>query len=190
MDTICDIIKLAKGEVTMFTTRNIVVAGLMTALVTVGTMLIQIPTGTSGYVHLGDSMVYFAGVLFGPVLGGLAAGLGSFLADMLSGYALYAVPTFIIKGLDAVLIAVIYKLVSGHTGSSKRKMLAYVIAFLCGSVLMTSGYFVFETFMYGMEGAIVGVIPNLFQGTVGGAISIPFFLLFSKTSFIHAIEQR
>jgi uncharacterized membrane protein len=174
----------------MFTTRNIIVAGLMAALVTVGTMLIQIPVGLSGYVHLGDSMVYFAGVLFGPVLGGLAAGLGSFLADMLSGYAVYALPTFVIKGLDAVVIALVYKVISGKTESSKRKMTAYIIAFVCGSILMASGYFLFETFMYGMEAAIVGVIPNLFQGTVGGAISIPFFLLFSRTDFIHAVEHR
>jgi len=174
----------------MFTTRNIIVAGLMAALVTVGTMLIQIPVGLSGYVHLGDSMVYFAGVLFGPVLGGLAAGLGSFLADMLSGYAVYALPTFVIKGLDAVVIALVYKMISGKTESSKRKMTAYIIAFVCGSILMASGYFLFETFMYGMEAAIVGVIPNLFQGAVGGAISIPFFLLFSRTDFIHAVEHR
>jgi len=174
----------------MFTTRNIVVAGLMAALVTVGTMLIQIPVGMSGYVHLGDSMVYFSGVLFGPVLGGLAAGLGSFLADMLSGYAVYAIPTFIIKGLDAVVIALLYKMIAGNGGSSKRKLTAYIIAFLGGSIVMTSGYFLFETFMYGMEGAIVGLIPNMFQGTVGGAISIPFFLLFTKVDFMQAIAHR
>ncbi len=174
----------------MFTTKNIVVAGLMAALVTVGTMLIQIPIGMSGYVHLGDSMVYFAGIMFGPVLGGLAAGLGSFLADMLSGYAVYAVPTFIIKGLDAAVIALVYKMISGKTESSTRKMTAYVIAFLAGSVVMASGYFLFETFMYGLEGAVVGIIPNLFQGTVGGLISIPFFLLFTKTNVLHAIGNR
>jgi len=174
----------------MFTTKNIVVAGLMAALVTVGTMLIQIPIGMSGYVHLGDSMVYFAGIMFGPVLGGLAAGLGSFLADMLSGYAVYAVPTFIIKGLDAAVIALVYKMISGKTESSTRKMTAYVIAFLAGSVVMASGYFLFETFMYGVEGAVVGIIPNLFQGTVGGLISIPFFLLFTKTNVLHAIGNR
>ncbi|MBN2899167.1 MAG: ECF transporter S component [Clostridia bacterium] len=174
----------------MFTTRSIVAAGLMAALVTVGTMLIQIPVGISGYVHLGDSMVYFAGVIFGPVIGGLAAAIGSFLADMLSGYAVYAIPTFIIKGLDAVVIALVYKLLSGGSASSTRKITAYTIAFLCGTLLMASGYFLFETFMYGMEGAIVAVIPNLFQGAVGGVISIPFFLLFSKSNAIHALEQR
>lgn len=174
----------------MFTTRNIVIAGLMAALVTVGTMLIQIPVGMSGYVHLGDSMVYFSGIMFGPVLGGLAAGLGSFLADMLSGYAVYAVPTFIIKALDAAVIALIYKMISGNGESATRKMAAYVIAFIGGSVVMASGYFLFETFMYGVEGAVVGVVPNLFQGIVGGAISIPFFLLFTKSNLIHVTQQR
>lgn len=174
----------------MFTTRNIVVAGLMAALVTVGTMLIQIPSGISGYVHLGDSMVYFAGIMFGPILGGLAAGLGSFLADMLSGYAVYAIPTFIIKALDAATIALIYKMISGKTESATRKMTAYVIAFLGGTMVMVSGYFLFETFMYGIEGAIVAIIPNFFQGTIGGVISIPFFLLFTKSNVLQVIEHR
>lgn len=174
----------------MFTTKNIVTAGLMAALVTVGTMLIQIPTGVSGYVHLGDSMVYFSGIIFGPVLGGLAAGLGSFLADVLSGYAVYAVPTFIIKALDAAVIALIYKLIAGHTASATRKMTAYVIAFFGGSVIMASGYFLFETFLYGVEGSIVGVIPNLFQGLVGGIISVPFFLLVTKSNVLQAMTQR
>lgn len=174
----------------MFTTRNIVVAGLMAALVTVGTMLIQIPVGLSGYVHLGDSMVYLSGVLFGPVLGGLAAGLGSFFADMMSGYAVYALPTFIIKALDAAAIAIVYKMVSRGSESITRKMIAYVLAFIVGSIVMASGYFLFETFLYGVGGAAVGVVANLFQGVVGGAISVPFFLLFTKTNFVQAIERR
>lgn len=174
----------------MFTTRNIVVAGLMAALVTVGTMLIQIPVGVSGYVHLGDSMVYLSGILLGPVLGGLAAGLGSFLADMMSGYAVYALPTFIIKGLDAVTIAVVYKLISKENASTTRKTVAYVVAFVAGSIVMTSGYFLFATFLYGVGGAILSVIPNLFQGVVGGAISIPFFLIVTKANFIQAIGKR
>ncbi len=189
-DTIHGMLFLVKGEMHMFTTRNIVVAGLVAALVTVGTMLIQIPVGVSGYVHLGDSMVYLSGILLGPVLGGLAAGLGSFLADMMSGYAVYALPTFIIKGLDAATIALVYKMISGGSDSSTRKTFAYVVAFIGGSVVMTSGYFLFASFLYGVGGAALSVLPNLFQGVVGGVVSIPFFLLFTTARFTQAIEKR
>lgn len=174
----------------MFTTKNIVIAGLMTALVTVGTMIIKMPVGIGGYVHLGDSMVYLSGIVLGPVLGGLTAGLGSFLADMLSGYAFYAVPTFIIKALDALVVALIYKLISGKGALFARKVTAYVIAFIGGTVVMVSGYFLFETVAYGMGGAMASLFPNIFQGIVGGLISIPFFILFTESALSYVVKQK
>lgn len=162
------------------TTKKIVLAGVMAALVTVGTMLIQIPTGISGYVHLGDSIIYFAGIALGPVLGGLASGIGSMFADIFSGYALYAIPTLIIKGLDGFIIGFLYSKLSKEEFSINRKLVIYVLSFAAGTIFMVSGYFIFETFMYGIEGSVVAIVPNMFQGIVGGAISIPLFLVYVK----------
>ncbi len=168
----------------MFNTRNIILAGLFAAMVTVGTMIIQIPVGVSGYIHLGDSMIYLSGVILGPVLAPICSGLGSFLADMMSGYAVYAVPTFIIKGLDALVVALVYRAILGKSSSMNKKMIAYIVSFVAGTVVMCSGYFLFETIMYGMSGALLSLMPNIFQGVVGGVLSVPVFVVLTKINFI------
>ena len=58
------------------------------ALICVATMVIQIPIPL-GYAHLGDCMILLATYLLGPVAGMLASGIGSAMADILTGYANY-----------------------------------------------------------------------------------------------------
>jgi len=99
-----------------FKTKQLAVSGLMAALVMVGTMLVQVPTPTKGYIHIGDSMVYLCGIILGPFTGGLAAGVGSLLADVSTGYGIYAPATFVIKALDAAAVGCFYNLLTA--GSS------------------------------------------------------------------------
>lgn len=83
-------------------TKKIVLAALMAALTIVGsairvTMPIDI-AGTTSF-HLGNIMCALSGILLGPWLGGLAAGLGSFLYDMTNPlYVSEAWMTFLMKG--------------------------------------------------------------------------------------------
>ena len=71
-------------------TRKLVYAALFAALTCVMTMIVKIPVpATGGYVNLGDCVVLLAGWVLGPMYGGAAAGLGSMLADLVSGYPLY-----------------------------------------------------------------------------------------------------
>lgn len=86
-------------------TRKYVLTGLMTALVFILTYLIKIPVPyTSGYIHLGDSMIYISVMVLGPVFGAFASGIGSMLADIAAGYLHYAVPTLVIKSLMALVM--------------------------------------------------------------------------------------
>ena len=70
--------------------RKLVLAALLAALTAVATMIIRIPTPTQGYIHLGDGMVLICGILLGPGLGALAAGIGSMMADLIGGYMAWA----------------------------------------------------------------------------------------------------
>lgn len=88
--------------------RKIILTGLMIALVFVSTSIIKIPT-TNGYIHLGDGFVFISACLLGPFYGAIAAGTGSMLADLLSPYAQWALPTFIIKSLMALIMGLIIK---------------------------------------------------------------------------------
>lgn len=64
----------------------------------------QIPIpATQGYVNIGDSIVLISAIFFGPQVGFVAGGLGSGLADLLSGYPQWAIATFIIKGIEGLV---------------------------------------------------------------------------------------
>ena len=59
--------------------KTIVVYALMSALVTVTTFAIRIPMpATDGYLNLGDAIVLFCGVVFGPLAGLIAGGIGGY----------------------------------------------------------------------------------------------------------------
>ena len=87
---------------------RLVYTALFTALTTVATLVIQVPSPMSGYVNLGDAMVLLSAWILGPVYGTAAAGIGSMLADLLSGYAYYAPGTLIIKCLMAFVAAQVF----------------------------------------------------------------------------------
>lgn len=171
------------------TTKKLVAAGLMAALITVGTMIISVPTPTKGYIHIGDSLVYLSGILLGPVIGGLAAGIGSLLSDLFLGYAVYAVPTFIIKALDAVVVGTIYLKFTNEESSLTKKMASYILAFVFGGAIMAFGYLIFESFLYGFLPATAGLAGNIVQAIGGGIIGFPLLVALEKAGLRKLIEK-
>ena len=83
-------------------TRYLVLTALFAAAVAATTayiLHIPLPTPTGGYVHVGDALIYLAATLL-PLPWAMAAGaVGGAVADLLSGAAQWALPTFIIKML-------------------------------------------------------------------------------------------
>ncbi len=159
-------------------TKKLVYLGIFAALVLVSTWMIKIPIPT-GYIHLGDAMVYLSGALLGPI-GALAAGLGSLLADIMAGYASYALPTFVIKSLDALMVAVIFKGLAKKSDSGQVELVKLVGAMLVGGAVMVSGYFAYELFV-APEYAFVNIPFNVIQassGVVIAALVYPFIARF------------
>ena len=94
-------------------TRRIAMAGLLAALTAVGSAIrITVPVdlvGTSS-IHLGNIFCALSGVLLGPGLGGLAAGLGSAIYDMTNPlYIGECWLTFLMKGAYALAAGLVYK---------------------------------------------------------------------------------
>ena len=98
-------------------TRKLVIAALLAALTCVATMIVKIPSPMKGYLNLGDCVVLLSGWILSPGYGFLAAGLGSALADLLSGYVTYAPATFVIKGLMALVAYLGFKMLHKQLGS-------------------------------------------------------------------------
>ena len=141
-------------------TRRLVYGSLTAALIALLTAYVKLPVPiTNGYIHLGDGAIFLSAILLGPYAG-IAAAVGSALADALFGYYIYIIPTFIIKGLMGLL--------AGLFAGSSPKITARNIAVYVGcELLMTAGYFLFETFFYGIGAAAGAIGPNLIQGAAG-----------------------
>lgn len=167
-------------------TRNLVITALMTAMTCIATMIVKIPSPTGGYIHLGDGLVLLSGILLGPIWGGLAAGLGSMLADILSSYAIYAPGTFVIKALAAVAGSFVFHAFSKATISVRTKSLFVVIAGIIGGIVVTLGYFIFEsTFMgMGVGPSLLNVPFNIVQNLFGIIVSTFLFPVLTKVSVI------
>lgn len=99
------------------TTKKIVLTGLLAALTVVGSGLritIPIDIGGNTSFHLGNIICALSGILLGPWMGGLAAGLGSAIYDMLNPlYIAECWLTFLMKGA--------YGLVAGFVAWGGKK---------------------------------------------------------------------
>ena len=157
-------------------TKKIVMAALMAALTCVATMVIKIPSPLNGYLNLGDGIVLTAGWLMAPGYGFAAAGLGSALADLFSGYLTYAPATFIIKGLMALVACYGHKLLHKRMGN----LPAGIISGIAAEILMVLGYYVFEGFLYGFVPSAVNILPNGIQGVAGLILGIVLMKVFEK----------
>ena len=159
-------------------TKEIVMAALMAALACVATMIIKIPSPLKGYLNLGDCIVLVAGWTLSPTYGFLAAGLGSALADIFSGYVTYAPATFVIKGLMALIAFYVFKLLQKKQGNLPSRIISGVAA----ELMMILGYFVFEGFLYGFIPSVVNIPANGVQGIAGLIIGIMLMKIFEKSN--------
>lgn len=149
--------------------KNIKIAALsIVALTCLTTLFIRIPLPSRGYFNVGDVAVVFGGLVLGfmnPRQGAwwalTACGIGSALADILGGFAVFAPLTFAAKGAEGALAAV---------AASRSGGLRYPLLGL-GGLAMVAVYFAGETLMpnIGLQGAVAEIPANLIQA-VGGAV--------------------
>lgn len=158
-------------------TQKMVIAALLAALTCVATMIIKIPSPLKGYLNLGDCVVLLAGWMLSPVYGFLAAGLGSALADLFSGYVVYAPATFVIKGLMALVAYYGFKVLHKKLGN----LPSWIITGIAAEAVMILGYFVFEGFLYGFGPSVVNIPANGVQGIAGIILGCILAKMFEKS---------
>ncbi|WP_367566909.1 ECF transporter S component [Lacrimispora sp.] len=160
-------------------TKKIVFSALMASLTAAATMIIHIPSPFSGYIHLGDGLVLLSGILLGPMAGAAAGGIGSMMADLLSGYAFYAPATLIIKGLAACSGGYLYKHLPCRQRTGGFRPLPFLAAGTVCSAIVTGGYFAFELAVYGWAAAASNVPFNLVQNLfslISAGVLLPVLL--------------
>jgi len=158
---------MAKKEKAVIQISLIVV---MTALVAVGTLIIRIPNPMGGYFNVGDVMIFVAALTFNPLIGGVAGGLGSAIADII-GFPIFAIPTLVIKGLEGLLASLV---------TNKKKVYRDILAVVVAGTEMVIGYFLVELYLWGIGGALAEVPANIAQIGIGGLVGIPIALVLRR----------
>ncbi len=145
--------------------HKIALCALFTALVFVATYFIAIPMTAVGYVNLGDAFVSISSWVLGPI-GAICAGVGSALADLMLGYAIYAPATLAIKASMSIACYFIFKAFKKFSSHP----ISFIVSALVAELIMISGYFLFEGILYGFGTSVLNITFNAIQG----AISIVF----------------
>ena len=128
-------------------TLKICFCGIMTAIVFVANYL-RIPfMGTS--VHMTNALCAIAGLLFGPGLGFVAAGLGSGLYDIMVGYGAECLITLVSKGAIALVAGLIGLGLLRRPKLSTMDIVRVIIACVAGALTYVALYML-KTFCFGM----------------------------------------
>lgn len=160
-----------------------VITALFAALCAVATMIIRISIpATGGYVNLGDCIVIVAGISLGPIWGGLAAGIGSALADAFASYMQFVPGTFVVKAIMAIAAYYIFTALKKATGSS---LISIIISGAAAEFIMVTGYFIYEGLFLGLGASAASGIPgNIAQGIAGIIFGTVVTMVIEKNSFL------
>jgi len=139
-------------EMKKITIKEIARIGIMAAAVYVASAFLQIPIPTAidnTRLHMGNVMCLLAGMLLGPLQGGLAAGIGSMFFDLTNPAYITSAPfTFVFKFVMAWLCG---KIISGNPVNIKQR---YILGGIAGAfayvVLYLSKSFIEHRFILGL----------------------------------------
>lgn len=157
---------MKQGEIN---TRLIALMAIMSALVLALTYIRVAQTPPGGYIHLGDIAINFAALALGPLVGAVAGGVGTGLADVIGGYPLFAVASLIVHGLQGYVV--------GRLAHGKTDWPSMLFAVSAGGLVVVAGYFLAEaTFLGFGAGVALQEVPwNVVQELVG-AVGILVYL--------------
>lgn len=165
-----------------FGLKDLSILAMFTAVVCVATVILKIDIpATHGFFNVGDSMVYVTALLFGPLTGGIAGGLGSSLADILLGAPWYAPGTLVIKGVEGLIVGYLgHKVRPSVETSMKWEVFGMFLGVSLGAIICYLGL----TYYVGIFGN--PVIERLFWVVVATllGISIAYFAI-SRESMVN-----
>ncbi len=135
-------------------------SGIFSALVFVVTAYLHIPT-YNGYVHCGDGFIFIAACIL-PMPYSIVVGVsGAMLADLLTGFAIWAPGSMIIKGLLALLFTC-----KSNKIITKRNL----VMLLPAALISTAGYYLYEALITGSFIASLSGIPGSLIQAVASSI--------------------
>ena len=161
-----------------FTAKRLAFLSVFTALVLVMTMFVKFPNPAMGYTNLGDAFIFLGAMCFGPAFAMISGGIGSALADVLSGYAMYAPFTLVVKGAEGFLAGVVlHALLKAKCNRHAAALLSAAVA----ACEMVAGYFLANAALYGgFAAAAGGLLNDGIQGAIGVVSAYIFALILAN----------
>lgn len=154
--------------------KNLCIAGIFTALIFVTTAYLHIPSHV-GYTHVGDGLIYLAASLLPMPYAICAASIGALLADCLTGFAIWAPASVIIKALTVLFFS-----------SKKEKIITKrnLTALLPAALLCFIGYYVYEALIISnFTAALAGLIGYIMQSLLSSILYVILGFSLDKISF-------
>ena len=140
--------------------KRMCISGIFTALVFVVTAYLHIPT-YNGYVHIGDGLIFIAACLLPMPYSVFVGSVGAMLADLLTGFAVWAPGSMAIKALVAMLFTC-----KGKKIVSPRNTLMLIP----GAVISIAGYYFYEVLITGSFVSSLSGIPGSTVQAVASSI--------------------
>jgi len=145
-----------------------------TVLVFIATSIIAVEVpATKGFFNLGETMVYTAAILGGPIVGCIAGGLGSSLADLYLGYPHYAPGTLVIKGVEGFIVGYLVWLLK-RTSTRWWRLTTVAVAIASFTLISYLGYTYYrgETVLYILNYTVKFSIPGLLWFILGFIVAL------------------
>ena len=130
--------------------RLMCLSGVFATLVFVVTAYLHIPT-YNGYVHVGDGFIFLAACLLPMPYAVFVGAVGAMLADVLTGFAIWAPGSMVIKALVAVLFS---------SKGKKILTLRNALMLIPAAVISIAGYYFYEVLITGSFIASLSGIPG------------------------------
>lgn len=159
---------------------------IFTAIILLSTMLIKFSTGLGeGYIHFGDCFIYLSACVLPFPYCLIAGAVGGAFADILGGFAVWSIPTAIIKALIAVPFMVACK----KNKSSKILNRKTALMTLVSGVISILGYFITECILYSVASATLSILGNTIQAVSSGVLFIIMASALDKMNFKNRISK-
>nr|MDO8114284.1 ECF transporter S component [Candidatus Sigynarchaeota archaeon] len=149
---------MTNKDATKLNPTTIAITATFTALTFVATYFLQISLPISGgYFNLGEVVIYITALAFGPWIGAFAGGIGSMLADIASPYAVWAPGTLVIKGLEGLVVGLLYARLKRGKSSLEPAKPKDIVSLLIFGFLSSASIIIFGVAFFA-DGLVVWII--------------------------------
>lgn len=153
--------------------RLMTVSGIMASVIFLLTAYLHIPSHT-GYTHIGDAFVYLSACMLPTPYAVVAGAIGATLADCLTGFAIWAPASAVIKGLTCLFFS---------KNSKKIICARNLLSLIPAWIMCIGGYFVYDMLITGtVSVAVLGIPGYVMQCIASSIVFIAVGLSFDRLS--------